>query len=294
MTNIFSNKYVRFGLSCFNILYLLMIGVLSFWTFSYELRFSSEGVFFVFYIVLSVLFGVFMFVTRREFLTRLVSLTMLFVVFFLMIFNLERPLMFVPPLIIGVFMFFICSAGDTTKVIMGSLYILMFVVGLVVYNIASALFGGSAIETVLNSSVTDQKVALEYDMAKIEHLNNRSISPDGKYRYYILDVQDNDRGKVIIVVEPNNLDINYNFFTLVEAGYTSRVAKYTRRGVTPDIEWVVDPDYDPTKIYTDSEGNEIHPPKYMLRYRFGENSEWKTSRINIPSDKNYLRFLNIN
>ncbi len=293
MENIITNKYAKFGISCFNVLYLILISIMTFWSFSYEVKYQNEAVFFAFFVVLSVIFGVFMFITRKELITRIVSMTMLFVVFFLMIFNLSQPLAFVPPLAVGIVMFFACKSGDTAKVIMGSIYILMFVVGLVVFNIASALFGGSAIETRLNSQVTDPAITSMYDMAKIEQLNNKSVSPDGKYRYYILDVQDNDRGKVIIVVEPNDLDVSYSFFTLVEAGYTSRIAKYVRRGVTPDIEWVQDPSYDPTKVYTDADGNRIEPSKYMLKYRFGDG-EWKTSKVNIPNEKNYLRFLNIN
>lgn len=109
-------------------------------------------------------------------------------------------------------------------------------------------------------------------MDKIAELNANSVSPNGKYRYYILDVQDNDRGKVIIVVEPNDMDINYRFFTLVEAGYTSRIAKNPTRGITPDIEWVSD---------------------NTIRYRFGESTEWKTSTVKIPDSKNYLRFLGV-
>lgn len=182
-------------------------------------------------------------------------------------------------------MFFICGAGDTSKIIWGSFYLILFVVGIVVFYIMSTLFGGSAIETILDSTVTDTAVTDEYDMDKIAELNANSVSPDGKCRYYIIDVQDNDRGKVIIVVEPNDMDVNYRFFTLVEEGYSVRIAKYSTRGVTPDIEWVVNEDYD--------ESGETTAASYKLRYRFGENAEWKTSTINIPTKKNYLTFLNV-
>lgn len=273
-------------------MYLILIGALTVWTFLYELEFKSQIAFFSVYIVLSLSFLVLMLLTKGQLFTRTVSVLMLFPVFFLMLFNFSRPVIFLPPLIVGIIMFFACSAGDNVKVIMGSLYLLMFVVGSVGYVIVSTLFGGSAIETRLDSSVTDQSVTSEYDMEKIERLNQNSVSPDGKYRYYILDVQDNDRGKVIIAVEPNDCDINYKFFTLTEAGYTSRIAKYSVRGVTPDIEWVLNDEYDGT-VHTDAGGNEISVAKYKLRYRFGEGSEWKTSTVNLPKSKNYLRFLNV-
>ncbi len=269
---ILSNKWFQFAISIFNVVYLILIGALAVWTFLYEIRFDNEIGFYSVYIALTLVFCFTMFISRRQFLTRVISMMLLFPVFLLVIFNMSKPIVFIPCAVIGVFMFFACGAKDTTKILIGSVYLLMYIVGIIGFMLIYTLFVGSATETRLNASVTDQAVISQYDMAKIDQLNSHSVSPDGKYRYYIVDVQDNDRGKVIIVVEPNDMDISYRFFTLVEAGYTSRIAKHPIRGVTPDIQWL--------------SGDTI-------RYRFGENSEWKTSTINIPDEKNYLRFLGI-
>lgn len=281
--NLFSNKFVLFGISCINVLYLIFIGAITAWTFLYKLEFTNQRSFYTFYIALAIIFFVMMMLSREQFITRTVSMLMPLIVFGLTVINLKTPLLFIPPLLVTVLMFFICKAGDTAKVILGSLYLLLFVVGIVGYTIISTLFGGSAIETRLDYTVSDEKITSSYDMTKIDRLNANSISPDGKYRYYILDVQDNDRGKVIIVVEPNDLDKHYKLFNLIEAGYTSRIAKYPTRGVTPDIEWVLNSEY--------SEGT--GDSQYKLRYRFGSSSDWKTSTINIPKEKNYLRFMNL-
>ncbi len=267
-----SNRWLGFGISLFNLLYLLLVGVLAIWTFLYELRFDNVTTFNVIYISASAIFLILMIISRRQFITRIISMLLLFPVFMLVVFNEDNLWIYLPPLAVGVIMFFVCTSSATTKVIMGTIYILMYFVGLVGFMLISTLFGGSAIETRLDASLTDTAIIEQYDMNKINQLNANSVSPDGKYRYYILDVQDNERGKVIIVVEPNDLDIRYRYFTLVEVGYTSRIAKFATRGVTPDIEWI--------------SGNQI-------RYRFGEGAEWKTSTINIPTEKNYLRFLNI-
>lgn len=267
-----SNGWLGFGISLINLLYLLLVGVLATWTFLYEIRFENETTFNIVYITASVLFLVLMIISRKQFFTRIMSMLILIPVFMLVVFNGNNPYIYLPPLIVGVIMFFVCTSSATTKVIMGTIYILLYFVGLIGFMLISTLFGGSAIETRLDATVTDTTITENYDMEKIARLNASSVSPDGKYRYYILDVQDNERGKVIIVVEPNDMDIRYRYFTLVEVGYTSRIAKFATRGVTPDIEWV--------------SGSQI-------RYRFGEGSEWKTSTVNIPTEKNYLRFLNI-
>lgn len=282
--HIISNGFARFCISFFNCLYLVLILVLSIWTFLYRIEFTSPTGFAVFYIFLNIVFCALMILTKDQILTRIVSLSVLAPVFLLTVINLTRPVLFVPPLIVGILMFFICGAGDTSKVVLGSIYILLFIIGIVGYNIVSTLFSGSIIETRLDYNISDPEITAVYDMEKINRLVLNSVSPDGKYRYYILDVQDNDRGKVIIVVEPNDMDVKHRFFTLVEAGYTSRIAKYQARGITPDIEWI------PNNEYTESSEN----ARYKLRYRFGEGTEWKTSTINIPNKKNYLQFMNLN
>lgn len=268
--SILSNKWLKLGISCLTPAYLVLIGLLAYWTFLYEIRFRSETAFNVIYIAASAIFLILMLYTRKQLPTRIVAMAMLLPVFLLIIFNASKPLLYIPPLVVGLILFFACAAGENTKVIMGTIYILLYVVGLIGFNIACTLFGGSSVETKLEIGVP-QSVASEYDMAKIDNLNAMSVSPDGKYRYYILDVVDNARGKVVIVVEPNDLDVEYRYFTLVEVGYPLRVAIHNTRGVTPDIRW--------------ENGNTIS-------YTFGDG-EWRTSTISQMSEKNYLRFLNI-
>lgn len=267
---VLSNKWFQFGVSVLSLSYLALIGVLSYWTFLYEIQFKNERAFEIIYVAVSIFFLILLFYSRKMFPTRLISMVLPFPVFLLIIFNFSRPMLFIPPLVVALILFFACAAGESTKVIMGTIYILLYVVGLVVFMIASTLFGGSSVETKLNSD-SPPEVLAEYDAAKIDNLNAMSVSPDGKYRYYIVDVKDNSRGKVMIVVEPNDLDKQYRYFTLVEVGYSSRVAIHSVRGVTPDIKWI--------------DGQTIS-------YSFGDG-EWKTSTITPMTKKNYLRFINI-
>ena len=272
--SILSNKWLKFGISVLCFAYLALIGILAWWTFLYEIQFNSEKAFDIIYISASVIFLILLMYSRQQFPTRIIAMVLPFPVFMLILFNQSNPLIFLPPLIIALIIFFACGAGESTKVIMGTVFILLYVVGLVGFYIASTLFGGSSVETKLNSD-TPAEIAANYDMAKIDNLNAMSVSPDGKYRYYILDVKDNSRGKVIIVVEPNDLDKKYRYFTLREVGYPTRVAIHNTSGVTPDIRWV--------------DGSTIS-------YTFGDG-EWRTStmseyRLNMK-EKNYLRFLNI-
>lgn len=64
--NIISNKFVRFGISCFNVLYLILISALAVWTFLYKLVFTNQTGFYVFYISLSLIFCVLMILDRKS------------------------------------------------------------------------------------------------------------------------------------------------------------------------------------------------------------------------------------
>lgn len=267
---ILSNKFFKLGISLLTAAYLGLITLLAYWTFLYEIRFRNERAFEIIYIAASVIFLVLMLYTRKELPTRIFAMALLLPVFLLILFNVSRPEIFVPPLAVGIIMFFACTAGESTKVIMGTVYILLYVVGLVAFAVACTLFGGSSVETKLDVN-TPAEIAANYDMAKIDNLNAACVSPGGKYRYYIEDVQDNARGRVIIIVEPNDLDIEYRYFTLVEVGYTTRVAIHNASGVTPDIRWI---DED------------------TITYTFGDG-EWRTSTVQQMKEKNYLRFLRI-
>ncbi len=268
--SILSNKWLKLGVSVLTIAYLGLTLILAYWSFLYEIEFHNERAFIIIYVAASVIFLILMFYTRKQLPTRIISMALLLPVFLLIIFNSSRPELYLPPLTVGIIMFFSCTASENVKVIMGTIYILMYVVGLVAFSVACTLFGGSSVETKINSSAP-VSVTSNYDMAKIDNLNAMCVSPGGKYRYYIKDVQDNSRGKVIIVVEPNDLDKEYRYFTLREAGYATRVAIHNTSGVTPDIRWIDDS---------------------TITYTFGDG-EWNTSKIQEMKNKNYLRFLRI-
>ena len=265
--------WVMRGLSALSVLYLALISVLAYWSFLYKIVFLNERAFAALYVIASMIFLGLMLVTRKQVLTSVVSIAVLLVTFALIIFNTDRWFMYVPPLVVGIVMFFACGMKETLKTVLGTCFLLLYVVGLVMFFLARMLFGGTIEETILNKDLSpENSVYSDYDMAKIYELCDSSVSPDGKYRYYIADVQDKDRGKVIIYVEPNDLDKHYNLFTLVENGYKTRVAVNSTRGVTPDIQW--------------GEEGEI-------MYKFGDG-EFKTTKIRIPTKKAYLSFLNVN
>lgn len=284
MLDFINNKIVKTTVSVINVIYFAVIAMLTYATFLYDLEFEPgrEKSFMTMYIVLNAVFLLLMLFTRNEIVTRVISVVMLCVVFFLVLFNMYDWVFIIPPFIVSVVMFFASGTNETVKVILGTIYLLMYVLGLVAYFVFNMLFGGGSTYTELNSDLrqNDPDVFALYhdewsDLIRVTSSENL-ISPDGKYRIVIYDVQNNDKGSVNIVVVPNGEDIKLKFFTLKQKGVQKTISNKGVRGVVPEVGWKVDEDGVMTVVYTLT-------PEVAT----------KESRVRDLPEKQYFEFLGI-
>ncbi|MBQ8107587.1 MAG: hypothetical protein IJ129_02445 [Ruminococcus sp.] len=283
MKDFLSNVWVRRVVSVFNLVYFAMITLITFATFMYDLEFaeSKEKSFFTVYVGASVVFLVLMIFTRNEFITRLVSVTMLFVVFCMLLFNMYDWILIIPPLVVALVMFFVAGTHETVKVVMGTIYLLMYVLGIVAYFVFNMLFGGTAELTELNADMDRNSEVFKLyksEYPKICELteDDHAISPDGKYKIMLYDVQNSDKGGINIVVVPCNKDIELKFFTLKEKGIKKTISNQGLRGVVPDVSWTVD-----------------ESGTMAVLYRLSPESELKKTTVREMPKKQYLEFLGI-
>ena len=284
MNDLLSNIWVNRVVSVFNIVYFAIVVMLTGATFVYDLEFSEgmETGFFTVYLVASVVFLVLMIFTRAEIVTRMLSILLLPVVFCLIVFNMGEWVLIIPPFIVSVVMFFVAGTHENTKVIMGTLYLLMYVLGLVAYFVITILFGGTSVETPIGADITSNSEV--YNLYKNDYKklcemtsDNNTISPDGKYRIIVYDVKDSDKGAVKICVVPYGQDIELKFFTLKQKGISKTISNKGTRGVVPDVGWIIDK----------ADG------KLKVQYRMTPESELKTTSVTVMPKKQYLEFLGI-
>lgn len=260
----------------FNLAYVAVVLILTVATFSYtlEIKSGAEVAFFTVYFVVSALFLTLMLLTRNEIVTKIIGLSLIPIVFFLIIFNMNNVIIFVPPLIVAILIFFYCSIHENVKVIFGTIFLLLYVIGIFSYFIMNMLFSTSKIETRLDANLSpDNEVYSLYDMSYVAAVTSDSntISPDGKLQFYICDIQDKENGKVEINVVPYGDDKYFKFFTLKQKGIKKTVKFYTGRGKIPEVYW--------------SDNN-------VLKYKMPNEADYKSSDIKLP-DKNYFGFLGI-
>ena len=287
MSDFLSNPWVKRTVSVFNLAYFAVISMLTFATFLYSIEFTQgkEVTFFVIYFIASILFMGLMIYSRREFCTKLVSVLLLPVTFALIMFNWGNWILIVPPFVVALVIFFASGVHETTKVVLGTIYMLLYVLGLVGFLVLRMLFGGSSVTTVLDQNLPDNEEVFNIyndetqwnrlvDMTRDENL----ISPDGKYKLVLYDIQDNDKGRIKICVVPYGEDIELKFFTLKQKGIEKTISNKGTRGTIPEFGW--EPD-----------GKGGYRVYYVLSQ--GAQRKYATVNENNMPKKQYFEFLGI-
>lgn len=285
MKEIMNDVWVKRCISVFTAAYAAVITLLTYATFLYDLEFVSDKMapFLVIYAGASIVFMLLMIYTREMFMTKLISVLLLPIVFFLLLFNIGNGnwVLIIPPFIVAIVMFFAAGTNESVKVIMGTIYLLLYVLGIVAYVVCNMLFGGSDVETVLTPYLDKDTSVYSYyknEMGLLAEVvdEENTISPDGRYRFYISDVKDSDKGCVKIYVVPNGQDINLKFFSLNQKGIRKTITRNGTRGIVPDVGWVVTED-----------------DVLAIQFRLTPESSLKQSKITTMPKKNYFEFLGI-
>lgn len=283
MKDFLSNVWVKRAVSVFNIAYFAVVFLITYATFLYDLEFAEgkEKSFFTVYVVASVVFLGLMLFTRNELPTRMLSVLMLPVVFLMILFNMYDWILIIPPFAVAVIMFFAAGTNETLKVIMGTIYLLMYVLGLVAYFVLNMLFGGATTETVLSADLdrgSDVFKTYKSEYTKICDVTDETntISPDGQYQIVLYDVQNNSQGAVKICVIPYGQDIELKFFTLKQKGIEKTISNKGTRGIVPDVGWT-----------------QLEDGTLAVQYRLSPEDELKQTSVRVMPDKQYLEFLGI-
>ena len=282
MKDFLSNPWVKRAVSVFNIAYFAVITLLTYATFLYDLEFTEgrEQSFFTVYVIASVVFLGLMLYTRREAVTSVLGALMLPVCFFLILFNMGNWILVIPPFVVALIMFFASGSKETLKVILGTIYLLLYVLGIVAYFVLNILFGGSSVETELNADLDTGSTVYQIYRDNFDKIveytsDENAISPDGKYKIVLYDVKNSDKGAVKICVVPYGQDIELKFFTLKQKGIKKTISNKGTRGVVPSFGWI--------------EENGV----LKVEYRLSEYDDLKATSVTTLPDKQYLEFLGI-
>ncbi len=207
-------------LSLLSIGYIGLMTFLAFASLYYDIQIVKQTSFVALEIILGLIFGSAMIYSRKQILTSVASLfgLLFFLPVVVLYYSPENLVMLVPLGILAVTLFFVSGAGEGIKTILGTIYLLLYILCILAYYLYVSIFAGNTIDTV----------------------TYQSVSPSGDYRCYVLDITDSSEGTTKVVIEPNTYDIDYGSVKFVEKGYSRIVYNVRKNKLNIIPEWSTD------------------------------------------------------
>ncbi len=129
--------------------------------------------------------------TRQQLLTKLCSLIMLPAMVFPILIYFGQWGVLLPPMIVSLVIFFLSGFSETAKTVWGTIFLLIYLLGALVYFLVTSMFAPSTVTTLVQEGV----------------------SPSGLYRYEIYNTTDSSNGSTKIAMESNTMDeVYYHLF----------------------------------------------------------------------------------
>ncbi len=208
------NAWVKRGISMISLLYAFYICILSYRSLLYEVVITKPVTFCIYLTFISLCALAAMLYTRHQIATKIASFIILPALLPIVIMCLGSWEMIIPLAICGLVIFFASGANEGTKTLLGTIYVLFYILTALAYFIFTTYLTSSAVKTTVESGV----------------------SPTGSYRYEVVDTNDSINGSTTVYLEPNDKDIVRSSVTYKAKGYDRALC--VKRPLTDvKIEW---------------------------------------------------------
>lgn len=267
----FKNKYTRLGFSILAPLYPIFLIYVGWLSFGYSLEPTAPIPLFLLYVLINFIFGGLFFYTRKQILTRFSVCISPLILFLILMLSFGEWYLIIPPVAVCFVVFLASGAGETLKTVLGTLYLMMFVVGAFVYL------------TMLSFNLTPRLLLQDLIFGNYCDISDRSseylYSTDGTYRLvqYVDDAGD-ERKATSFYVEETAEDIHLWYLDCYRTIDSLKVLVTMHR---EDVEyhWISD-----TKLYIDEREKNIPELFELARLPDEEEDEdgESTSTIKKP------------
>lgn len=166
----FKNKWCKRFFALFSLAFPVFLVYVDWLAFAYSIEPVNPVALFLLYVLVNFIFGGLMFYTRKQIVTRFALCISPLLIFLMMIIDFGNWYMLIPPLAICAVVFLASGAGETLKTVLGTIYLLMFVVGALVYL------------TLLHFNLTPQTLLLKNYCDLENRTYTYDYSPEGTYR----------------------------------------------------------------------------------------------------------------
>lgn len=190
LASIFGNVWLKCGMAVLCWGYTGLLVWLAWLNFAYFLEYDNPTSLFVIYVFINVAALGLMIYTRHQVITQINVMIMPLILLVSFILAFGSWYMLLPPICVIVAMFFICRANETLKTVLGTMYLLMFVVGGAAYVAITLLMGRLTMFTGVDLTLRDanyEKLSSDEAYRIVRYVDK----PNGERRtasYYVEDV----------------------------------------------------------------------------------------------------------
>jgi len=225
----FGNKWTKLGFSLLSAGYGAFLGWVAWLTAAYYFTYENPVALFFLYAFVNLLAIIVMVYTRKQLLTQIIALFMHPCVLVTLIFGFGNWYLIIPPFVAATVIFFASGANETLKVILGTVYMIIFVLAVIGYMTAQKL-------TIQIPHVTDLDFsARQYPEVQIDY-KKKGDAPQ-KYRLVMyVDPETKQNRVATYYVEQAELDRKYWFVTCERVLGCSKAASI-KLDVNPVIKW---------------------------------------------------------
>ncbi len=215
MGKFFSNIWTKRAVSILSPLYCIPIVYLSYLSVFYEMSVINPMTVCLMLSAIAVFALVTMLYTRKQILTIVSSLVMLPALLPAVLLYFGQWHVLIPMLVVALIIFFFSGLGETAKTVYGTIFVLLYLLGSLVYFLMTTLFAPSTVSKIIEEGV----------------------SPSGDYRYQVINTVDSSDGSTTVIVEPNTMDKDMDMVYFSIRGMERTVFLARPMQQTSKIEW---------------------------------------------------------
>lgn len=215
MNNFFSNIWTKRVISLLGPLYCVCIYIFAYFSVFYTMSVRNPVSACVLISAVSLFAAVVMIYTRKQLLTKIVSLLMLPGLLLPTLMYFGQWEILIPPILVALLLFFFSGFGETTKTVFGTVFLLLYLLGSLIYFVVNSLFAPSTVKTTVETG----------------------FSPTGAYRYEVINTMDSSNGSTTVNVEPNTMDKDYDMICFLAKGLSRQVVVERPLQENTEVTW---------------------------------------------------------
>lgn len=225
MKSFFSNVWTKRFVSLIAALYTVGVCILSYYSVFYSIHVEDSLSLCLIVSAVSVIALILMLYTREQLLTKISSFLILTAMLPVVVLYFGENGLLIPIIATGILILLFSGAGEGTKTVIGTVILLLYVFSALGYFLFISFFVTSADTEVIASE----------------------LSPSGRYRYSVVNTEDNLNGSTAVYIEPTYAELNYPFVTFKLKNMKRTVYQTRPKCEEISVEWTAQNREDITK-----------------------------------------------